>query len=125
LILLVGQVGRELQGREAFQEIDLATMFGLAARGVEDPRRLPPVEHSPRQPLEGHELEDRHEARPRVLHERQERLGLVVEDVVGRGNRPLDAEVQLRIKAETIVAHAEGAEDGPEQDQEEVLLQEL
>jgi acetolactate synthase-1/2/3 large subunit len=28
LILLVGQVGREMQGREAFQEIDLATMFG-------------------------------------------------------------------------------------------------
>ena len=44
LILLVGQVGREMMGREAFQEIDYRHMFGPMAKWVEqidDPGRIP------------------------------------------------------------------------------------
>ena len=35
LILLIGQVGREMMGREAFQEIDYRQMFGPMAKWVE------------------------------------------------------------------------------------------
>ena len=35
LILLIGQVGREMMGREAFQEIDYRHMFGPMAKWVE------------------------------------------------------------------------------------------
>src|SRR6185369_4912034 len=44
LILLIGQVGREMMGREAFQEIDYRHMFGPMAKWVEqidDPGRIP------------------------------------------------------------------------------------
>ena len=44
LILLIGQVGREMMGREAFQEIDYRHMFGPMAKWVEqidDPDRIP------------------------------------------------------------------------------------
>jgi len=44
LILLVGQVGRDMMGREAFQEIDYRHMFGPMAKWVEqidDPDRIP------------------------------------------------------------------------------------
>ena len=44
LILLIGQVGRDMMGREAFQEIDYRHMFGPMAKWVEqidDPDRIP------------------------------------------------------------------------------------
>ena len=44
LILLIGQVGRDMMGREAFQEIDYRHMFGPMAKWVEqidDPSRIP------------------------------------------------------------------------------------
>ena len=44
LILLIGQVGRAMMGREAFQEIDYRHMFGPMAKWVEqidDPGRIP------------------------------------------------------------------------------------
>ena len=44
LILLIGQVGRDMMGREAFQEIDYRHMFGPMAKWVEqidDPGRIP------------------------------------------------------------------------------------
>ncbi len=44
LILLIGQVAREMRGREAFQEIDYRQMFGGIAKWVaeiDDPRRIP------------------------------------------------------------------------------------
>jgi acetolactate synthase-1/2/3 large subunit len=44
LILLIGQVGRAMRGREAFQEIDYRQMFGGIAKWVaeiEDPTRIP------------------------------------------------------------------------------------
>jgi acetolactate synthase-1/2/3 large subunit len=43
-ILFVGQVARSMRGREAFQEIDYAQMFGGIAKWVveiDDPRRIP------------------------------------------------------------------------------------
>ena len=44
LILLVGQVGRDMTGREAFQEIDYPAMFGGIAKWVaqiESAERVP------------------------------------------------------------------------------------
>ncbi|MGH6919177.1 MAG: thiamine pyrophosphate-binding protein [Geminicoccaceae bacterium] len=44
MILLVGQVAREMRGREAFQEIDYRQMFGSIAKWVheiDDPARIP------------------------------------------------------------------------------------
>ncbi len=44
LILLIGQVGRDMMGREAFQEIDYRHMFGPMAKWVDqidDPDRIP------------------------------------------------------------------------------------
>jgi acetolactate synthase-1/2/3 large subunit len=44
LVLLVGQVARHMRGREAFQEIDCAAVFGSMAKGVfeiDDPQRIP------------------------------------------------------------------------------------
>jgi len=44
LILLIGQVRRDFQDREAFQEIDYRRMYGQMAKWVaqiEDPRRIP------------------------------------------------------------------------------------
>lgn len=44
MILLVGQVAREMRGREAFQEIDCRQMFGSIAKWVheiDDPARIP------------------------------------------------------------------------------------
>jgi acetolactate synthase-1/2/3 large subunit len=44
LILLIGQVARATEGREAFQEFDVARLFGWTtkwAAEVRDPRRLP------------------------------------------------------------------------------------
>ena len=44
LLLLIGQVGRGMMGREAFQEIDYRHMFGPMAKWVEqidDPARIP------------------------------------------------------------------------------------
>jgi acetolactate synthase-1/2/3 large subunit len=44
LILLIGQVGRDMMGREAFQEIDYRHMFGPMAKWVDqidDPGRIP------------------------------------------------------------------------------------
>jgi hypothetical protein len=84
-----------------------------------------PVEDSTQQPLEGHQLEDRQEARAGLLGERQQRLRLIVEDVVRRGDRSLDAEVELGVEPEPLLAHAQGREHGTEEDQEEVLLQEV
>ena len=46
MILLVGQVAREMRGREAFQEIDYRQMFGSIAKWVheiDDPARIPEV----------------------------------------------------------------------------------
>lgn len=46
MILLVGQVGRAMKGREAFQEIDYRQMFGGIAKWVteiDDPARIPEV----------------------------------------------------------------------------------
>ena len=42
-VLLVGQVARHMRGREAFQEIDCAAVFGSMAKGVfeiDDPQRI-------------------------------------------------------------------------------------
>jgi acetolactate synthase-1/2/3 large subunit len=44
MILFIGQVGREMMEREAFQEIDYRRMFGQMAKWVaqiDDPRRVP------------------------------------------------------------------------------------
>lgn len=46
MILFVGQVDRPFRGREAFQEVDLAAMFGWTAKWVtevDDPAKLPAV----------------------------------------------------------------------------------
>jgi acetolactate synthase-1/2/3 large subunit len=46
MILLVGQVARDMRGREAFQEIDYGQMFGSFAKWVheiDDPARIPEV----------------------------------------------------------------------------------
>jgi acetolactate synthase I/II/III large subunit len=46
MILLIGQVAREMRGREAFQEIDYRQMFGDMAKWVheiDDPVRIPEV----------------------------------------------------------------------------------
>ena len=46
LVLLVGQVARHMRGREAFQEIDCAAVFGSMAKGVfeiDDPQRIPEI----------------------------------------------------------------------------------
>ncbi|PWR20102.1 thiamine pyrophosphate-dependent enzyme [Zavarzinia compransoris] len=46
LILLIGQVGREMRHREAFQEIDVDRLFGWTTKWaveVNDPRRLPEI----------------------------------------------------------------------------------
>ncbi len=48
MVLLVGLVDRPLRGREAFQEIDLAAMFGWTAKWVcevQDANRLPETIH--------------------------------------------------------------------------------
>ena len=45
-LLLVGQVARHMRGREAFQEIDCAAVFGSMAKGVfeiDDPQRIPEI----------------------------------------------------------------------------------
>src|SRR3546814_10329142 len=44
MILLVGQVGRDMMEREAFQEIDYRRMYGQMAKWVaqiDDPARIP------------------------------------------------------------------------------------
>ncbi|RMD63112.1 MAG: thiamine pyrophosphate-binding protein, partial [Alphaproteobacteria bacterium] len=44
MILLIGQVGRTMRGREAFQEIDYRQMYGSIAKWaaeVDDPARIP------------------------------------------------------------------------------------
>ena len=44
MLLLVGQVARDMRGREAFQEVDLEAMFAPLAKWVveiDDPRRIP------------------------------------------------------------------------------------
>ena len=41
LILLIGQVGRGMMGREAFQEIDYRHMFGPMAKWVEQAAAIP------------------------------------------------------------------------------------
>ena len=46
LILLIGQVPRDVAGREAFQEVDFRSMFGSLAKRVEqieNPSRIPEV----------------------------------------------------------------------------------
>jgi acetolactate synthase-1/2/3 large subunit len=46
LILFIGQVSRDMLGREAFQEIDYRRMFGEVAKHIEevqDPARLPEI----------------------------------------------------------------------------------
>ncbi len=46
MILFVGQVGRGMRGREAFQEIDYRAFFGGVAKWVteiDDPRRIPEI----------------------------------------------------------------------------------
>jgi acetolactate synthase-1/2/3 large subunit len=46
LVLFVGQVARGHRGREAFQEIDCAAVFGSLAKGafeIDDPARIPEV----------------------------------------------------------------------------------
>jgi len=46
MILFVGQIGRDMKGREAFQEVDYRAMFGDLAKWVEeidDARRIPEV----------------------------------------------------------------------------------
>ncbi|GAB5470817.1 MAG: thiamine pyrophosphate-binding protein [Rhodospirillales bacterium] len=40
LILLVGQIGREMRGREAFQEVDYRALFGGMAKWVEEIDRV-------------------------------------------------------------------------------------
>ncbi|MFL5865413.1 MAG: thiamine pyrophosphate-dependent enzyme [Solirubrobacteraceae bacterium] len=45
-VLLVGQVARPMRGREAFQEIDCAAVFGSMTKGVfeiDDPQRIPEI----------------------------------------------------------------------------------
>src|SRR3546814_4525417 len=44
MVLLVGQVGRDMMEREAFQEIDYRRMYGQMAKWVaqiDDPARIP------------------------------------------------------------------------------------
>ena len=46
MIMFVGQVGRSMRGREAFQEIDFTRMFGEVAKWVfeiDDPERVPEI----------------------------------------------------------------------------------
>jgi acetolactate synthase-1/2/3 large subunit len=46
MILFVGQIGREMRGREAFQEMDYRAVFGTIAKWVEEvdrPERLPEI----------------------------------------------------------------------------------
>jgi acetolactate synthase I/II/III large subunit len=46
LILFVGQVGRDMRGREAFQELDYRAVFGSMAKWVteiDDPGRIPEI----------------------------------------------------------------------------------
>ena len=46
MILLLGQIGREMRGREAFQEMDARAFFGEVAKWVEeidDARRIPEI----------------------------------------------------------------------------------
>lgn len=46
MILLVGQIGREMRGREAFQEVDYRAMFGSVAKWVDeidDAARIPEI----------------------------------------------------------------------------------
>ncbi|SPF80049.1 thiamine pyrophosphate-dependent enzyme [Pseudoprimorskyibacter insulae] len=46
MILFVGQIGREMRGREAFQEIDYRVMFGTVAKWVDeidDAARIPEI----------------------------------------------------------------------------------
>jgi len=38
MVLLIGQVGREFRGREAFQEMDYRNVFGEMAKGIEEIR---------------------------------------------------------------------------------------
>lgn len=46
MILFIGQVGRDMAGREAFQEIDYRAMFGPVAKWatqIDDPARIPEI----------------------------------------------------------------------------------
>jgi acetolactate synthase I/II/III large subunit len=46
MILFVGQVGRDMRGREAFQEIDYTAFFGPVAKWaveIDDPARIPEI----------------------------------------------------------------------------------
>src|SRR6185437_1324398 len=46
LIMFVGQVAREMRGREAFQELDYRAVFGTMAKWateIDDPERIPEV----------------------------------------------------------------------------------
>ncbi|MGB0410076.1 MAG: thiamine pyrophosphate-binding protein [Pikeienuella sp.] len=46
MILFVGQIGRDMKGREAFQEVDYRQTFGDLAKWVEeidDPARIPEI----------------------------------------------------------------------------------
>ena len=46
MILFVGQIGRDMRGREAFQEVDYRAVFGTLAKWaveIDDPARIPEV----------------------------------------------------------------------------------
>src|SRR5678809_1538382 len=46
MIMFVGQVGREMRGREAFQELDYRAVFGTMAKWateIDDPLRIPEI----------------------------------------------------------------------------------
>jgi acetolactate synthase I/II/III large subunit len=46
MILFVGQIGRDMNGRDAFQEVDYRSLFGGMAKWVDeirDPRRIPEI----------------------------------------------------------------------------------
>ncbi|MEL7429550.1 MAG: thiamine pyrophosphate-binding protein [Pseudomonadota bacterium] len=46
MVLFVGQIGRDMRGREAFQEMDYRAVFGTVAKWVEEvdrPERLPEI----------------------------------------------------------------------------------
>src|ERR1700741_124311 len=46
MIMFVGQVGREMRGREAFQELDYRAVFGTMAKWateIDDPSRIPEI----------------------------------------------------------------------------------
>src|SRR5919107_355564 len=54
LLLLVGQVGRGVRGRESFQELDVPAVFGPMAKWAaeaDDPARLPELLGGARRPL--------------------------------------------------------------------------